>query len=414
MSANDVLKIAYLMNQYPAPSHSFIRREIAALGDLGINVTVFSVRRFAGRLVSESDRQEAARTRVILDADRTWILWTIFRTLLSSPQLFFNALHLTLFEWARGADRGKVPHLAYFVEACVLRRWLRQCGATHLHVHMGTNPAAVAMICHALGGPAWSFTAHGPEEFERGDSIALRRKVAGAAFVVGISEFGIQELRNWCDPVHWSKLKLVRCGVDQAFAGGGPVTPVPDVNRIVCVGRLCPAKLQHVLIEAAARLAARGIDVHVTLVGDGETRAELERQVDRLGLRSRVRFTGWASEQQVREEILQSRVMVLPSRAEGLPVVIMESFALGRPVISTTVAGIPELIEPGRSGWLVQPGDVEQLADAMEHALRIPTIELAQMAAIGRHRVADLHDAAKNARTLEALFREQTASELAR
>jgi colanic acid/amylovoran biosynthesis glycosyltransferase len=369
-----------------------------------------------GPLIMESDKQEAANTRVILDAGRTWILWTVLRTLLSSPQLFCRALRVTFFELAWGADRGNVRHLAYFIEACVLRRWLQQCGASHLHVHMGTNPAALAMICRALGGPAWSFTAHGPEEFERGNGIALRQKIAAATFVVGISEFAIQELRKWCNPTQWNKLKLVRCGVDQAFAGdagGGHATPVPDVNRIVCVGRLCAAKMQHVLIEATATLAARGVYVYVTLVGDGETRAELERKVDALDLRSQIRFTGWAGEQQVRDEIVQSRVMVLPSRAEGLPVVIMESFALGRPVISTAIAAIPELIEPGKSGWLIPPGDVEQLAAAIEHSLKVPATELSQMAAVGRQRVAELHDASKNARTLELLLRTQTASMLA-
>lgn len=413
MSRNVVLKIAYLINQYPAPSHSFIRRELAALRELSINVTVFSVRRFAGPLISESDQQEAARTRVLLDSGPAGILWTVLRTLLSSPRLSWNALRVTL-SVARGADRGKARHLAYLVEACVLRWWLTECGATHLHVHFGTNPAAVAMICHALGGPAWSFTAHGPEEFERGDGIALRPKIAAAAFVVGISDFAIQELRKWCDPVHWNKLKLVRCGIDQAFAGDGPATPVPDVNRVLCVGRLCAAKLQHILVKATALLAARGVDIQVKLVGDGETRAELERRVDLLDLRSRVRFTGWAGERQVRDEIVQSRVMVLPSRVEGLPVVIMESFALGRPVISTTVGGIPELVEHGRSGWLVPPGDARHLADAIEHALKVPATELSQMAAIGRQRVADLHDASKNARALEFLFRTQTAGGLAR
>jgi colanic acid/amylovoran biosynthesis glycosyltransferase len=399
------LKIAYLINQYPAPPHTYIRREIAALRELGTNVTVFSIRRFVGQLITEADQQEADRTHVILDANWVLIIWLVLKTLLSSPHSVFKAMQVTLVDLGRGADRGRMRHFAYFVEACVLRHWLHESGVTHLHVHHGTNPAAVAMICRALGGPPWSFTPHGPEEFERGDGIALRKKIAAATFVVGISEFAIRQLRHWSDPIHWNKLKLVRCGLDQAFISIGTATPVPDVNRIVCVGRLCAVKMQHVLIEATAKLAARGVDVQVTLVGDGETHADLERQVDSLGLRSRIRFTGWADEQHVRDAILESRVMVLPSRAEGLPVVIMESFALGRPVISTTIAAIPELIEPGKSGWLVPPGDVDQLAAAIEQSLTLPTDTLTQMAAVGRQRVAELHDASKNAGALDSLFR---------
>ena len=334
----------------------------------------------------------------------------VLTILFSSPHAFFGALWLACSKLAAGADRERLRHFAYFVEACVLRQWLRECGAAHLHVHFGTNPAAVAMICRALGGPPWSLTVHGPEEFERGNGIALPQKIAAAAFVVGISEFAIRELRKWCDPADWEKLKLVRCGVDKAFADGEAVSPVPDVNRIVCVGRLCAVKMQHVLIEAAAALAARGVDIYVTLVGDGETRSDLERRVDELDMRSRVRFAGWASEQAVRNEILRSRVTVLPSRAEGLPVVIMESFALGRPVISTTIAAIPELIESGISGWLVPPGDVGQLADAIEQSLKMPVTDLTQMAAVGRRRVADLHDASANAQALQLLFRTHGSS----
>jgi glycosyltransferase involved in cell wall biosynthesis len=397
-----VVHITYLINQYPKPSHSFIRREMAALRELGRNVTAVSVRRFAGPLAAEADLREAETTQVILETGVMRILGVTLRTLLRHPRAALAALRVT-FALRRGADRGTVHHLAYFSEACVLRRWLRERGTTHLHVHMGTNAAAVGMICRALGGPPWSFTAHGPEEFERGDAIALRQKIAAAAVVVGISEFGVKQLRRWCDPEQWDKLKLVRCGVDAAFLAA-PDTPVPEVNRIVCVGRLCPEKMQHLLIEATATLAARGVDVHVTLVGDGETRDKLERQVDALGVRSRVRFAGWADERGVREELVASRAMVLPSHAEGLPVVIMEAFALGRPVISTTIAGIPELIEPGRSGWLVPSGDADQLATAVEECLSTPTSELSRMAKVGRQRVIDLHDALKNARALAAFF----------
>jgi glycosyltransferase involved in cell wall biosynthesis len=402
MNRRPIVHITYLVNQYPAPSHSFIRREIAALRELGRNVTAVSVRRSAGPLVAEADRRQAATTQVILDAGVMRILGVMMLTLLRHPRATAAALRVT-FALRRGADRGTFHHLAYFAEACVFRHWLRERGTTHLHVHMGTNAAAVGMICHALGGPPWSFTAHGPEEFERGDAIALRQKIADAAFVVGVSEFATRQLRRWCDAKHWDKLKVVRCGVDQAFFAA-PITPVPDVNRIVCVGRLCAAKMQHVLIEAIAKLAARGVDVDVTLVGDGETRGELEHQVDALDVRPRVRFTGWADERAVREELIASRAMVLPSRAEGLPVVIMEAFALGRPAISTTIAAIPELIEPGRSGWLVPPGDAEQLAAAIEACLNTPASELSEMAMVGRERVAELHDASKNTAVLAALL----------
>jgi colanic acid/amylovoran biosynthesis glycosyltransferase len=397
------LNVAYLINQYPAPSHSFIRREIVALRALGINLSAFSIRRSSGKLISRSDLDEAARTRVILDAGWGSLVGSTIGTFVMSPTCALRALY-TAIRLGRTSDRGILRHLAYFAEACVLQRRLKQAGIDHLHAHMGTNAATVAMLCQRVGGPPWSFTVHGPEEFVRGDSIALREKIAVARFVVGISDFTIQELRKWCDESQWPKLKRVRCGVDGDFLDA-PATPVPDVNRIVCIGRLCPVKMQHVLIEAIAKLVARAVNVHLTLVGDGETRADLERQVDTLNLRSHMHFAGWCDEPQVREHLRAARAKVLASRAEGLPVAIMESYALGRPVISTAVAGIPELVEPGKSGWLVPPDNSMALAAAIQECMDTPVAALTEMAAVGRERVIVLHDVSKSARELVKIFR---------
>jgi colanic acid/amylovoran biosynthesis glycosyltransferase len=396
------LTIAYLVNQYPAPSHSFIRRGIIGLRRAGVSVRAFSIRRYPDKLLSESDLQEAAKTRVILDAGCVSILFDVLRQCLISPRVTLRSLRKAIrLGWR--SERGILRHLAYFAEACVLLRWLRECGAEHVHAHFGTNSADVAMLCHWLGGPTWSLTVHGPEEFVMSERISLREKVSDARFVVGISEFGIQSLRQWCAQAQWEKLKLVRCGIDEGFAFQ-PITPVPDASRIVCIGRLCERKIQHVLIEAVHQLMNRGMDVMVTLVGDGPAREGLEKQVDAHGLGSQVRFAGWCSEEEVRAQILAARGMVLPSRDEGLPVAIMEAFALGRPVISTSVAGIPELVESRRSGWLVEPGNANALANAIEEMLRTSPQRLAEMAAIGKDRVLSLHHADRNARILAALF----------
>ena len=143
------------------------------------------------------------------------------------------------------------------------------------------------------------------------------------------------------------------------------VTPMPDRPRLVNVGRLTEQKGQLLLIEAAAHLHAQGIDFELVIVGDGPFRGKLERLIDQHGLRDRVRITGFLNNHGVRLELEAARALVMPSFAEGLPVVIMEALALGRPVISTYVAGIPELVEPGRSGWLIPAGAVEPLAAAM-------------------------------------------------
>ena len=159
------------------------------------------------------------------------------------------------------------------------------------------------------------------------------------------------------------------------------------------MGRLAEQKGQLLLVEAAARLQDRGPDFELVIVGDGPLRDELERAIDRLGLRDRVRITGFLDNQGVRRELEAARALVLPSFAEGLPVVIMEAMALGRPVIATSIAGIPELVEPGRSGWLVPAGAVEPLVEAMAEALAADPAELDRMGRAGAARAAEQHDA---------------------
>ncbi len=396
------MKSAYLVNIYPRVSHTFIRREILALEASGVPVERYSIRACDTPLVDETDKAELAKTRVITQARVGMILATL-RAMIATPGAFFSALG-TAVKMGRSSDRGILIHLAYLAEACVLRRWLAKSKTCHLHAHHGTNSAAVAMLCHQLGGPEYSFTVHGPEEFERAPTLALAKKVAGAQFVVAISEFGKGQLCRWADPKDWSKLRVVHCGVDDRFLTTLPLSPVPSKPRLVCVGRLCVEKGQMVLIEAARILHDRHIDFELVLAGDGPIRQRLEQRIAEAGLQSHIRITGWLSSQQVKDEMLASRALVLPSFAEGLPVVIMEALALGRPVISTPVAGIPELLQQGVNGWLVQPGSAEQLAAAMMEALAMPVETLARMGSAGAQAVSKHHNATTEAGKLRHLF----------
>jgi glycosyltransferase involved in cell wall biosynthesis len=259
------------------------------------------------------------------------------------------------------------------------------------------------MLCHALGGPPYSFTVHGPEEFDKATAIALEEKIKRAAFVVAISSFGKSQLYRWCDRNQWSKIHEIHCGVDDLFLKQ-PHIPVPDQPRLVCIGRLCEQKGHLLLVEAAGRLGAEGLTFRLVLVGDGPLRTQIQAMIAQLGLQDHIEITGWASNSEVQQHILASRAMVLPSFAEGLPVVVMEALALSRPVISTYVAGIPELVEPDTCGWLVPPGSVEALTAAMRAALQLPVEKLEQMGRAGAERVAQRHDAALEASKLAVLF----------
>jgi glycosyltransferase involved in cell wall biosynthesis len=396
------MRVAYLVNQYPHTSHSFIRREVLALEQHGVAVERFSVRPPPAKLVDPGDQAEQGRTAVLLAAGGFGLLGALLGTALAHPLRWLRALRLTV-RLGRRSERGVLRHIIYLAEACLLRRRLEKCGVTHLHAHFGTNSASVALLTRVLGGPPYSFTVHGPEEFDRPEAISLGDKIEAAAFVVAISEFGRSQLFRWCTYPNWAKIHVVRCGVDAAFLRGGP-QPIADTTQLVCVGRLAEQKGQLVLLEALGQLAAEGVPFRMALAGDGPMRPIIEERIRHFNLTEHVRITGWVSNDTVRQEMLASRVLVLPSFAEGLPVVLMEALALGRPAVSTYVAGIPELVEPGVNGWLVPAGSVAALVDALRAALGTSPEQLQQMGRAGAERVQARHDAATEAEKLARLF----------
>jgi colanic acid/amylovoran biosynthesis glycosyltransferase len=397
--------LAYLVNHYPKASHSFIRREIVELERQGFSVQRIALRGWDGELADDADHAERARTRYVLADGAPALLLALLRMLTRRPARFMAASRLAL-RMSRRADRPWPFHLAYLAEACRIVPWLEQAGARHLHAHFGSNPAEVAMLAACLGGPAYSFTVHGPEEFDKPAFLHLAEKTRHAAFVVAVSSYGRSQLLRLLPHGQWGKVRVVHCGIDQAFQDA-PEAPTPQgAARLVCVGRLCEQKGQLLLLEALARLAREGLLLQLVLAGDGDMRAELEAQVAHLGLQASVRITGWLSGEQVRAEILAAGALVLPSFAEGLPVVIMEAMALRRPVLSTYIAGIPELLRDGEHGWLFPAGDVEALAQAMRQFANSTASARAAMGRSARLRVLQRHaigqEVGKLARCLRA------------
>lgn len=383
------MNLAYLFNCYPAPSQTALRREVTALEDLGIALHRFSLRRFKEDLVDQDDRRERERTRAVLDSGAMALIAAVLRVAAMRPRAFARAL-VAAIQLGFVSERGMFRALGYLAEACVLLKWFAELGITHLHTHYGTNSAAAAMFCRLLGGPPYSFTMHGPEEFDAPRANCLREKIRHAAFVVAISEFTRSQLYRWADYRDWPKIHVIYVGVSPKFLEQGPV-PVPSAPRLVSIGRIVEQKGQAILIEAAARLRDRGYDFELVMVGDGPMRDEIENLIGEFDLRNRVRVTGYLSNQRVLEELVAARALVLPSFAEGLPGVFFESLALGRPVISTYIAAHPELIEPGVNGWLVPAGAIEPLVDVMAEALAADPAELERMGRAGAARIAERH-----------------------
>jgi colanic acid/amylovoran biosynthesis glycosyltransferase len=398
-------RVGYFINQYPAATHTFIRREIRAMEALGVSAFRYALRPGENNSIDPQDEIERKLTEYILKSGIVSVLRCFLGALLTQPRAVARAVR-EAFKLGWRSDRGLPRHMIYVVEAVVLASWCRRDDIQHLHAHFGTNSASIAMLSRHFSGIPYSFTIHGPEEFEKAELLSLDTKVERCAFVVCISSFGRSQLMRWTPPDQWHKIEIVHCGVDSTFAGS-PIVPVPVGARLVCVGRLDAPKGQTILVGAAHRLRDAGILCEIVLIGDGPLRSHTEDVIRRAGLQNSFRLVGWASGTRVKEEMLTARAIVVPSFAEGLPVVIMEAMALGRPVIATYVAGIPELVENGKTGWLVPAGDEIALSEAMRAALEAPVGQLTTMGAAGHRRVGERHDSIREAEKLKNLVEQQ-------
>jgi glycosyltransferase involved in cell wall biosynthesis len=333
----------------------------------------------------------------LLTGNTTALVAAFIRELLVNPKGSWRAIRAT---WQLAANAGglSIKHFAYLLQAAYLRQRAQLDRIEHIHAHLSTNATTVAMLSRLMGGPNYSFTAHGPDEFDDGTRTSIDAKLANAAFAVAISHYCTAKLMQFGGAMYRDKIKLVHCGLPMdEFHPAGEISP--DNQTFVCVGRLCKQKGQ-VLIPAAVAILKHDFPaLKVVLIGDGESRADIERAIASHGVEANIELRGWLSNHEVHEVLRNSRALVLPSFAEGLPIVIMEAFALGRPVISTCIAGIPELLDAS-CGWIVPAGNVEALTAALREALSATPYELAHKGAEGRVRVAASFDIDSEARKL--------------
>lgn len=395
-------RIGYLTGEYPAVSHTFILREVLALRDLGVDVLTCSVRRTGPEHHRGPDEAHAARTTFyVLDAaSRPGTLLAAMGWSLARPGCFWRTIRLALKTRPPGI-KATIWQLFYLIEAMVLGRHLARAGVTQIHNHFAMASSSVAMLTSELTGIPYSFTLHGPADFLETGRWRLDEKIARARFVVCISHFSRSQGMLFSDPAHWPKLQIVRCGVDPARYGRDQ-DRAPG-RRVLFIGRLAAAKGVPVLLEAFAQTHARFPDATLTLIGDGSARATLEARVAELGLSGAVCFTGYLSQAEVAAELSRVDLFALPSFAEGVPVVLMEAMATGLPVLTTGIAGIPELVEDEVSGLIVAPGDVEGFAGAMVRLLSNPQ-QSAAMGQSGRAKVTSHYNVIQEAERLANLF----------
>ena len=405
--------VAYVVSRFPKLSETFVLFEILAVEQQGVPVEVYPLQREPAQTIHPEAQRlvERAHYAPLLSLA---ILRSQLHYLRRRPRTYLRTL-FDLVRWNLGSARYLGGALAFFPKAVHFARRMGEDGVSHVHAHFASHPAAVAFVIHRLEGIPYSFTAHGSDLHR--DRHMLRQKVAEARFVVPISEFNRRVILDACGDEHAAKLAVIHCGIDPEIFRPVPgrASEATGPLRLVCVGTLHEVKGQAVLIEACRLLAERGIAFRCDLVGDGPDRDALLRQARAAGLEGRIRFLGALTRAEVAARLRDSDVAVVPSvptrdgRREGIPVALMEAAATGRPVVASRLSGIPEAIEDGAQGLLVQPGDARGLADAIAMLAADPPLR-ERLGAAARERMLREFDLTTNARLLAARFHRQAPS----
>lgn len=404
---NSPPRMAYLVSRYPAVSHTFILREIQRLRALGHTIFTASVNPPDRSLdaMEPYERQEAKDTFFVKAQGALGALASLLYWIVRSPLAFWQTLRLGL---QLGKNGSRLYGLAYTAEAALVGRWMRQRDLRFLHVHFGSVGATVGVLVKKLMGCHLSYTIHGPDEFDDVFGQHLPLKMQTADSVICISQFAKGQLMRISHPDHWPKLQVCRLGVDPAQFNYAPRTADKAPIKLLCVGRLSSAKAQMLLVQACARLRDETLDFLLTLVGDGPDRGRIEQTVAQLKLGAHVTLTGSLNQEAVRSHFARADIFVLPSLAEGIPVVLMEAMSSGVPCISTPVNGIPELIEHERTGLLAMPGDVESLTTQLRRLILDPALRRTLAEAAHTKVLADF-DLNRNVAQLSRIFSEFSA-----
>jgi colanic acid/amylovoran biosynthesis glycosyltransferase len=386
--------IAYLCSEYPAVSHTFIYREIESLRKAGMTVYTASINKPSNlEFMTAEEQEEAARTLMVLSTPLPLIVKTHLHCFIKKPAGYLR-MALEGSKLLFKGPKSPAKALGYFAEAGILLEWVHRHEITHIHEHFGNPTAIVALLMKTYGGVSYSISVHGPDIFYTIDSAMLAEKVRHASFIRCISHYCRSQIMRISESQSWNKQHIVRCGVDPDLYQGRP-EPGNSEPNIICVGRLVPAKGQHILLEACLLLKNKGTEFHLTIVGDGPDRYSLEHFAAENNLKESVTFTGVLGQDKVRLHYDRTDLFVLASFAEGVPVVLMEAMAKEIPVISTRITGIPELIDHGHDGLLATPGDPADLAHQMQTLLDNPALRQ-QFGKAGRKKVIENYNQHNN------------------
>lgn len=400
-----VPRIAYLLSQYPAVSHTFFLTEIEALRNRGFQIETASINSVAPPVDGFSPREdmEVRRTFYVKAISKSRMAARLFQVGIRHPAVVLRGIRaaITLNPWDLQAT---LYAFFYLIEALLVGDWMRSKGCNHLHVHFSGPVATVALIVSMGWKVPFSLTVHGPDDFYNLENYYIKKKIARAKLVACISHFCRSQLLRIAPPEQWDKFHVCRLGVDEAVFRPTEVAHSAEVTRLVSIGRLHPSKGQPILLMALLKLIERGMPVHLELIGGGADRTRLEGIIVKQGIEQHVTLHGPLSHIATRNILQQADIFVLSSFAEGVPVALMEAMASEVACVSTFVAGVPELISSTSEGLLVPPASVDKLAEALEVLIHDPVRRQA-IATAGRSKVLADYNLSRNADHLANVFR---------
>lgn len=397
-------RIAYLVSQYPAYSHTFILREIQQLRQFDMSIAVASINLPDRSLenLTTIEKEEAEHTFYIKHQGLFKAAKALMKTLFFKPLGLMHGL-TQVFKLGGWDVKRLLFHFFYLAEAMLVGQWMHSQQLTHLHVHFATPAASVGLLVKVIFGYGFSFTVHGPDEFYDASGYNLPEKILAADFIFCISHYACSQMMKLSPINSWTKFDVCRLGVDPEHFMPKSHIEKTDTCHLLCVGRLTSAKGQAVLLDAVAALYKQKKAVTLTLIGMGPDQQNLIRYAQKLGIHELVTFTGAIDQDHILAYYQAADIFILPSFAEGLPVVLMEAMAMEIPCISTAITGIPELITNGQDGLLVCASDTEGLIQAIVKLVNNPPLRN-QLGKAGRVKVVSNYDLYKNTHSLFQRF----------
>lgn len=400
--------IAYVMSRFPNLSETFILREMINLDRQGWEVTLYP-------LIFQ--KQSVVHSEAKRWFDRVCqIPFFSFRVIISNSYMLIRHPYTYSMIWKstlwenRTSFNFLIRALMLLPKAVHAAHLMEREGVSHIHAHFATHPAFVAWVIHRITGIRYSVTVHAHDIFVRKSMLAT--KLREAAFIVAISDYNREYLTEALGSWVRAKTHVIHCGIMPEY-----YKPIPNIHHrnetfeIMSIGSLQPYKGHSYLIQACVKLRDRGIPIRCCIIGDGEERPKLEQMIAEMRLEEVVKLLGSKPQEEIARILPEAHCYVQPSiitssgKMEGIPVALMEAMACNLPVVATDLSGIPELVRPGDTGYLVPPADAESLAREIETVYADPA-GASQLAENGRALVLQEFDLTRNVKRLSALFKQ--------